>query len=623
MTRRTLAALAAAIAALALPAASSAAVTTQSIDGPSADISRFSDIALAPDGTGAVVYLKKMGGKDHVFVAVRTGGTWKAPTQVDIGSDMGSAPCRTDGALRARVAAANGGRVVVTYLSGAGPANFALCSNVKASSAAPFGAEALPVNANPAAQYQDVGVNAGVAYVVYTDFNFDIRAERLKPGETDWKAVGATYPNAGGVLDKTATDHSGDSGSNASGPVITVTPQGQAVIAFSSAASGDPQDMIVRRLKNASDTNTPAGTPSDYGPAQVADKAALGGAPATGSVSDMPTISSDGSGAAWVVFREFFHYTDPAPQDVPRGIAAKLTGDTIGVPVGTDGLPENATKSPINGVEFPSVALDGAGRGLLAFARQNAQPGNGANEVRASTLAGDAWSSVANFDPMPSTAPPAPSSALGGNGDGLIAWRNQISMTKSEIDVRQLTTGTFGSPTVVSNPAFGVASQNDAPAAAAAQDGTGAVGFSQGTAGTSRIVVATVTPPPGWKPGGGTKTATGVFLRAPRHRLTRTRRLRIIVRNANAFTIKGRLTVASTRRLRIGGKRRKLTLGSRRLRVAGHRRKTLRFRASPREVRALKTAGKVRVRARLRVTDPAGKVRRKHPSFVLRPARAK
>jgi hypothetical protein len=336
----------------------------------------------------------------------------------------------------------------------------------------------------------------------------------------------------------------------------------------------------------------------------------------------MPTISSDATGAAWVVFREFFSYTKPANQDVPRGIAAKLTGDTIGTPLGVDGLPQTDT-SPLNGVEFPSVSVDAGGLGLLAFARQNAVRGNGGNEVRASTLTGTAWTPVANFDPTPSLAPPAPSAALGGNGIGLIGWRNQTSMTNSEIDVRQGSGGAFGSPTVVSNPAFGVASQNDAPAAAAAQDGTGAVGFSQGTAATSRIVVATLTPPPGWKPGGGTKTATGVFLRAPRHRLTRTRRLRIIVRNANAFTIKGRLTVSSTRKLRIGGKRRKLTLGSRRVRVTGHHRKTLRFRASPREVRALKKAGKARVRARLRVTDPAGKVRRKHPSFVLRPARAK
>src|SRR3954469_2253878 len=105
MTRRTLAALTATVAALALPAASSAAVTTQSIDGPSADVSRFSDIAMAPDGTGALVYLKKdADAKDHVFVSVRTGGTWKAPTRVDVGSGMTNSPCYQGPSLRPSIA---------------------------------------------------------------------------------------------------------------------------------------------------------------------------------------------------------------------------------------------------------------------------------------------------------------------------------------------------------------------------------------------------------------------------------------------------------------------------------------------------------------------------------------
>ena len=254
MTRRTLAALATALAALALPAAASAAVTTQSIDGPSADISRFSDIAMAPDGTGALVYLKKDGGKDHVFVSVRTGGTWKAGVRVDTGADMGSAPCRTDGALRAHVAAANGGRVVVTYLSGAGPANFALCSNVKKNSATSVrrrGAadQREPGRAVPGRRHERHGHRLRRLHRL--QLRHPRRAAAVRPTPPGRRSAPRT-PNTGGILDKTATDHSGDSGANESGPVITVTPQDQAVMAFSSAASGDPQDMIVRRLKNAS-----------------------------------------------------------------------------------------------------------------------------------------------------------------------------------------------------------------------------------------------------------------------------------------------------------------------------------------------------------------------------------
>ena len=48
---------------------------------------------------------------------------------------------------------------------------------------------------------------------------------------------------------------------------------------------------------------------------------------------------------------------------------------------------------------------------------------------------------MANFDPVLSLNPPAPVSAIGGNGDGLIAWKNAVSMTKTQIEVRRVTPG--------------------------------------------------------------------------------------------------------------------------------------------------------------------------------------
>ena len=97
----------------------------------------------------------------------------------------------------------------------------------------------------------------------------------------------------------------------------------------------------------------------------------------------------------------------------------------------------------------------------------------------------------------------------------------------------------------------------------------------------------------------------------------------MVVHNVNTFTVTGRLTLASTHKLRIGGKRRTLTLGSHKLRIAGSKRRTLRFRASRKELKALKTAGKTRIKARLRVVDPAGKVRHPSATFTLRPPKHK
>jgi hypothetical protein len=41
----------------------------QTIDGPSEEIVGFGDVAMAEDGTGGLVYLKRVDGVAHVFVS--------------------------------------------------------------------------------------------------------------------------------------------------------------------------------------------------------------------------------------------------------------------------------------------------------------------------------------------------------------------------------------------------------------------------------------------------------------------------------------------------------------------------------------------------------------------------
>src|SRR5262245_50638041 len=89
----------------ALVAAAPAAATT--IDGPADVIAPGNteldyDLDMAPDGTGAVAYVKKAGTKSEVYVSRRTGGAWGAPEQVSTANT---------GSNEVQVAAANGGRV--------------------------------------------------------------------------------------------------------------------------------------------------------------------------------------------------------------------------------------------------------------------------------------------------------------------------------------------------------------------------------------------------------------------------------------------------------------------------------------------------------------------------------
>jgi PKD domain len=103
-------ALAAAIAcAWMLAAAPARAVieTAVTIDGPSQEIVSFGGVAMAEDGTGGLVYLKKVGGVPHVFVSRYVEGRWQAPIRVDGGQRFA--------ASWPRIGAANGGELIVVW----------------------------------------------------------------------------------------------------------------------------------------------------------------------------------------------------------------------------------------------------------------------------------------------------------------------------------------------------------------------------------------------------------------------------------------------------------------------------------------------------------------------------
>ncbi|MGC1851641.1 MAG: hypothetical protein WA687_04290, partial [Solirubrobacterales bacterium] len=46
----------------------------QPIDGPSADVIDVADAAMSEDGTGGIVWLRRVDGRSHVFAAQYRGG---------------------------------------------------------------------------------------------------------------------------------------------------------------------------------------------------------------------------------------------------------------------------------------------------------------------------------------------------------------------------------------------------------------------------------------------------------------------------------------------------------------------------------------------------------------------
>ena len=112
MSRRlSLSALLALLALTTLPSLASAGwFPAAPVDGPSPDIERLGGVDLARDGTGGVVYLKRVDGAPHVFVSRFNGGQFRPPERVDNG--LGA------GATGAAIAAADFGRLVVVWTAG-------------------------------------------------------------------------------------------------------------------------------------------------------------------------------------------------------------------------------------------------------------------------------------------------------------------------------------------------------------------------------------------------------------------------------------------------------------------------------------------------------------------------
>ena len=77
------------------------------IAGPSENIVGFGGVAMAEDGTGGLVYLKRVDGVAHVFVSRYAGGQWQAPIRVDTEQPFA--------ASWPRIGAASGGELVVVW----------------------------------------------------------------------------------------------------------------------------------------------------------------------------------------------------------------------------------------------------------------------------------------------------------------------------------------------------------------------------------------------------------------------------------------------------------------------------------------------------------------------------
>jgi hypothetical protein len=455
------------------------------VDGPSnlIDAGTRPDVDVAPDGSAALVYLKKVGADSHPYVSRFTGGAWGTPERIDTGSDVPNA--------FPRIAVANGGRVVVTYVRN----NAAAVARISTGPGTAFGAEQVLKDGGDDA-YVDLSPN-GNGYAVIVD-NFDIFARRLEG--TTWSPVGA------GALDASQANQAGD-GNRA--PDVAASPDGASgVIAWGEeTVLGSEGEVYVRRLTGTS--------PGNALPTRLDAGSLPGSGPNSGKIADQPAVDMDGAGTIWVVYRQNFKYG--AGNKRNRAIARPIAGDTVGA----GQLVDNMGDAPTEGRDFQQIDVNGAGAGLLSH------HGNLTNGLEWASLFGGTWTKNGLVNLFDNGSVPGGIPALGENGAGLIAYAFKLGFGANTAQARTVLGG-LGPQIELSNPSFGaVVGGLDASAGSGAFGAATFVQQAGNDATTNRVVAAVVDlPQPPTGGGGGSGTSPPPDTTKPNVtglRLTRTR----------------------------------------------------------------------------------------------------
>jgi hypothetical protein len=460
--RRSLAVSAVLVSLLVLPAGAHAVTGAfsagEAVDGPSPDIQRLGGIAVARDGTGALVYVKQDGGVSHIFVSRLVNGGWEAPERID-GSLAGPSS-------QPVVAASDGGRLAIAFIN-----DTQLVTVVRPAGDQPYGPPsglAAPAS-NPSI---DMSIN-GVAYVTFTlpgASAADVRAARLE-------RKGTTFAVLPDPLDVDPAQNAGDGNKRSK---VAVAADGSAVAVFGEDGSDGRTHVYGRRMFEMRVSNAP----QDLTLNDLEGHAAAG--------ADVPDIDiEDDSSFAWAVFRQYVE--DGAGGVKTRSIARRLVGSQFEAPVAVDGQGFPVGES----TGAPRVDVSGRGDGYAATS------GAGTAAAIGAVIKDDAFAPAVTlgggFNVLPFPVP-----AVAETGDGLVAWaqgdasggvslhaKQYISVPASRVPQAP------GPDQLLSNPDLGQVDGARGIDAAANRVGDIAVAFVQGGDGDRKIVAAAFDRAPG------------------------------------------------------------------------------------------------------------------------------
>jgi hypothetical protein len=315
------------------PGTASAVVSdVQPLDGPSAEVVDVADAAMSEDGSGGIVWLKRVDGRAHVFAARFRNGVWGPAQRVDVGQSFDSS--------WARIGAGDGGRLVVTWVQEFGVESDRLFSATLDPGAKGF-QPPVPIDFNvgeATSTFPDLAMaRGGQAYLVYrvvTDrstanppdhLGTDLRVARYN--SRLWSVFGTPIDR------NIATPVRTPSGDNA--PEVGIDVQGQGVVAWQ-----EPDDEFVDRVWARRLFGTTTGIALQVSPSSWE------GAPLR-AAADSFSLDVAGFGQAGVAFRQ------------QPGEASKLSAPRLMVNEMPDVFAEKA------GAFVGAQLADGGGRGGL------------------------------------------------------------------------------------------------------------------------------------------------------------------------------------------------------------------------------------------------------------------
>ncbi len=451
---------------------------THLVDGPSADVVGAADAAMAEDGSGGIVYLRKLGGRNHVFVARFSGGSWGAPQRLDLGQEFDSS--------WPRIAAGSNGRLLVTWVQEFGVGTDRMFSATLDPGAQGFQAP-VPVDFNvgeATATYPDLAMNAGgqayLAYFVVEDVSAanppgyvgaSVRVARYN--NRLWSAFGAPADRNPATPLRLPTE--------ASGPRVGIDLRGIGVLAWQ-----EPDDEFVDRVWARRLFGTSVGIPL------AASPPSWEGAPVR-AAADAFALDVSGFGQAAVALRQQpgqsgaltaprLFVSEMADAFSPGGKA--FTGARLG---------DGGAKATLGA---PSVAVEPNGGFLAGFA------------AGASTylVAGDPEAVVApeRADQGGSAIAGEPLVDLAETGAAVAAWREQRG-SSGTVAVREQRADGVIDPASLRSPSGGTVSDLRLGGSGL---GDALLAWTQGTGANTQVVAAVVDAPPdpfnvetpeGWK----------------------------------------------------------------------------------------------------------------------------